>query len=74
MFLKYWQADHLNDLCLQLQKKIITCQKGNSYRTSIPELLLCTQSRMITKRFSPPLLVAVFYTFPYRYTEIFEMI
>ncbi|RMC06540.1 hypothetical protein DUI87_15977 [Hirundo rustica rustica] len=27
VFLKYWQADHLNDLCLQLQKKIITCQK-----------------------------------------------
>uniref|UniRef100_A0A672TY13 Myosin XVI n=1 Tax=Strigops habroptila TaxID=2489341 RepID=A0A672TY13_STRHB len=27
VFLKYWQADHLNDLCLQLHKKIITCQK-----------------------------------------------
>ncbi|XP_006851600.1 PREDICTED: unconventional myosin-XVI-like [Chrysochloris asiatica] len=27
VFLKYWQADHLNDLCLQLQRKIITCQK-----------------------------------------------
>uniref|UniRef100_A0A7N4NU45 Myosin XVI n=1 Tax=Sarcophilus harrisii TaxID=9305 RepID=A0A7N4NU45_SARHA len=27
VFLKYWQADQLNDLCLQLQKKIITCQK-----------------------------------------------
>ncbi|XP_067419650.1 unconventional myosin-XVI, partial [Emydura macquarii macquarii] len=27
VFLKYWQADHLNDLCHQLQKKIITCQK-----------------------------------------------
>ncbi|XP_006894682.1 PREDICTED: unconventional myosin-XVI-like [Elephantulus edwardii] len=27
VFLKYWQADQLNDLCLQLQRKIITCQK-----------------------------------------------
>nr|XP_048710925.1 unconventional myosin-XVI isoform X7 [Caretta caretta] len=27
VFLKYWQVDHLNDLCLQLQRKIITCQK-----------------------------------------------
>uniref|UniRef100_A0A8C4WAC3 Myosin XVI n=1 Tax=Gopherus evgoodei TaxID=1825980 RepID=A0A8C4WAC3_9SAUR len=27
VFLKYWQADHLNDLCLQLQRKIVTCQK-----------------------------------------------
>ncbi|XP_019380888.1 PREDICTED: unconventional myosin-XVI [Gavialis gangeticus] len=27
VFLKYWQADHLSDLCLQLQRKIITCQK-----------------------------------------------
>uniref|UniRef100_A0A8C3IGH4 Myosin XVI n=1 Tax=Chrysemys picta bellii TaxID=8478 RepID=A0A8C3IGH4_CHRPI len=27
VFLKYWQADHLNDLCLQLQRKIIICQK-----------------------------------------------
>ncbi|XP_006639319.2 unconventional myosin-XVI isoform X1 [Lepisosteus oculatus] len=27
VFLKYWQADHLNDYCFQLQKKIITCQK-----------------------------------------------
>uniref|UniRef100_K7FDW1 Myosin motor domain-containing protein n=1 Tax=Pelodiscus sinensis TaxID=13735 RepID=K7FDW1_PELSI len=27
VFLKYWQADHLNDLCLQLQGKIVTCQK-----------------------------------------------
>lgn len=29
VFLKYWHASHLNDLCLQLQRKIITCQKGN---------------------------------------------
>uniref|UniRef100_A0A4X2LZA8 Unconventional myosin-XVI n=1 Tax=Vombatus ursinus TaxID=29139 RepID=A0A4X2LZA8_VOMUR len=27
VFLKYWQADQLNDLCLQFQRKIITCQK-----------------------------------------------
>ncbi|KAM6178583.1 unconventional myosin-XVI [Rhynchocyon petersi] len=27
VFLKYWQADQLSDLCLQLQRKIITCQK-----------------------------------------------
>ncbi|XP_074839297.1 unconventional myosin-XVI [Carettochelys insculpta] len=27
VFLKYWQANHLNDLCLQLQRKIIICQK-----------------------------------------------
>uniref|UniRef100_A0A2R9AJD2 Unconventional myosin-XVI n=1 Tax=Pan paniscus TaxID=9597 RepID=A0A2R9AJD2_PANPA len=27
VFLKYWHADQLNDLCLQLQRKIITCQK-----------------------------------------------
>ncbi|XP_054826888.1 unconventional myosin-XVI [Eublepharis macularius] len=27
VFLKYWQAEHLNDLSFQLQKKIITCQK-----------------------------------------------
>ncbi|XP_033867625.3 unconventional myosin-XVI-like isoform X1 [Acipenser ruthenus] len=27
VFLKYWQADSLNDLCLQLQRKIVTCQK-----------------------------------------------
>lgn len=47
VFLKYWQADHLNDLCLQLQKKIITCQKGNNYRTSIPELSPCTLRRNI---------------------------
>nr|XP_045233356.1 unconventional myosin-XVI isoform X6 [Macaca fascicularis] len=28
VFLKYWHADQLNDLCLQLQRKIITCQKA----------------------------------------------
>ncbi|KAM5312126.1 unconventional myosin-XVI isoform 1-T1 [Glossophaga mutica] len=27
VFLKYWHVNQLNDLCLQLQKKIITCQK-----------------------------------------------
>ncbi|XP_075446830.1 unconventional myosin-XVI isoform X2 [Ascaphus truei] len=27
VFLKYWHADQLNDMCLQLQKKIIICQK-----------------------------------------------
>ncbi|KAM4795077.1 unconventional myosin-XVI [Rhinophrynus dorsalis] len=27
VFLKYWQADQLNDMCLQLQKQIILCQK-----------------------------------------------
>jgi len=27
VFLKYWHADQLNDLCLQQQRKIITCQK-----------------------------------------------
>uniref|UniRef100_A0A674PGX0 Myosin XVI n=1 Tax=Takifugu rubripes TaxID=31033 RepID=A0A674PGX0_TAKRU len=27
VFLRYWQADQLNDRCYQLQKKIITCQK-----------------------------------------------
>uniref|UniRef100_A0A8B9GP55 Myosin XVI n=1 Tax=Astyanax mexicanus TaxID=7994 RepID=A0A8B9GP55_ASTMX len=27
VFLRYWQADHLNDRCHQLQKKIVTCQK-----------------------------------------------
>lgn len=31
VFLKYWHAGQLNDLCLQLQRKIITCQKGNNY-------------------------------------------
>ncbi|XP_066542846.1 unconventional myosin-XVI isoform X1 [Hoplias malabaricus] len=27
VFLRYWQADHLNDRCHQLQRKIVTCQK-----------------------------------------------
>ncbi|XP_069492667.1 unconventional myosin-XVI isoform X2 [Ambystoma mexicanum] len=27
VFLKYWQAEHLNELSLQLRRKIITCQK-----------------------------------------------
>eukprot|EP00071_Canis_lupus_P030376 XP_022263933.1 unconventional myosin-XVI [Canis lupus familiaris] len=27
VFLKYWHANQLNDMCLQLQRKIITCQK-----------------------------------------------
>ncbi|XP_030058339.1 unconventional myosin-XVI [Microcaecilia unicolor] len=27
VFLKYGQADHLNIMCLQLQRKILTCQK-----------------------------------------------
>ncbi|KAM9344023.1 unconventional myosin-XVI [Pholidichthys leucotaenia] len=27
VFLRYWQADQLNDRCFQLHKKIITCQK-----------------------------------------------
>ncbi|XP_067890237.1 unconventional myosin-XVI isoform X2 [Heterodontus francisci] len=27
VFMKHWQTDHLNEQCLQLQKKIITCQK-----------------------------------------------
>ncbi|KAJ8351494.1 hypothetical protein SKAU_G00229700 [Synaphobranchus kaupii] len=27
VFLRYWQADHLNDRCHQLHRKIITCQK-----------------------------------------------
>lgn len=30
VFLRYWQADQLNDRCYQIHKKIITCQKGNS--------------------------------------------
>lgn len=30
VFLRYWQADQLNDRCYQLHKKIITCQKGNT--------------------------------------------
>lgn len=30
VFLRYWQADHLNDRCHQLHKKIVTCQKGNT--------------------------------------------
>lgn len=28
VFLRYWQADQLNDRCYQLHKKIITCQRG----------------------------------------------
>lgn len=28
VFLRYWQADHLNDRCHQLHRKIIICQKG----------------------------------------------
>lgn len=39
VFLKYWHADQLNDLCLQLQRKIITCQRGKRahapFRTSL---------------------------------------
>lgn len=31
VFLRYWQADQLNDRCYQLHKKIITCQKGNEH-------------------------------------------
>ncbi|XP_035378854.1 unconventional myosin-XVI isoform X2 [Electrophorus electricus] len=27
VFLRYWQADHLNDRCHQLHRKIVTCQK-----------------------------------------------
>ncbi|KAK2839918.1 hypothetical protein Q5P01_013658 [Channa striata] len=27
VFLRYWQADQLNDRCYQLHKKIVTCQK-----------------------------------------------
>ncbi|KTF74742.1 hypothetical protein cypCar_00041328, partial [Cyprinus carpio] len=27
VFLRYWQADHLNDRCHQLHRKIIICQK-----------------------------------------------
>ncbi|KAM6180423.1 unconventional myosin-XVI [Erethizon dorsatum] len=27
VFLKHWQADQLSDLCLQLQRKIVTCQR-----------------------------------------------
>ncbi|XP_074185618.1 unconventional myosin-XVI isoform X2 [Rhinolophus sinicus] len=27
VFLKYWHVTQLNDLCLQLQRKVITCQK-----------------------------------------------
>ncbi|XP_057192130.1 unconventional myosin-XVI isoform X1 [Triplophysa rosa] len=27
VFLRYWEADHLNDRCHQLQRKIIMCQK-----------------------------------------------
>ncbi|XP_063103094.1 unconventional myosin-XVI isoform X3 [Cavia porcellus] len=27
VFLKHWQADQLGDLCLQLQTRIVTCQK-----------------------------------------------
>lgn len=29
VFLRYWQADQLNDRCYKIHKKIITCQKGN---------------------------------------------
>uniref|UniRef100_A0A8C5LKW9 Myosin XVI n=2 Tax=Leptobrachium leishanense TaxID=445787 RepID=A0A8C5LKW9_9ANUR len=28
VFLKYWQADELNEMCLQHQRKIIVCQKA----------------------------------------------
>lgn len=40
VFLRYWQADQLNDRCYQIHKKIITCQKGNS-DTHQPERMLC---------------------------------
>lgn len=35
VFLRYWQADQLNDRCHQLHKKIITCQKGNTQYNNI---------------------------------------
>lgn len=28
VFLRYWQADHLNDRCHHLTRKVIICQKG----------------------------------------------
>ncbi|XP_018605596.2 unconventional myosin-XVI isoform X2 [Scleropages formosus] len=28
VFLRYWQADHLNDRCHQLHRKIVTCQRA----------------------------------------------
>lgn len=44
VFLRYWQADQLNDRCYQLHKKIITCQKGNG-------LLVCYFARVVLLRF-----------------------
>ncbi|TRY88262.1 hypothetical protein DNTS_022641, partial [Danionella cerebrum] len=40
VFLRYWQADHLNDRCHQLHRKIVVCQKGkvvftDSFKSSL---------------------------------------
>lgn len=42
VFLRYWQADQLNDRCYQFHKKIITCQKGNiqNYKPTTQVILL----------------------------------
>ncbi|TMS06344.1 Unconventional myosin-XVI [Larimichthys crocea] len=40
VFLRYWQADQLNDRCYQLHKKIITCQKGNVKKKQRPMFFL----------------------------------
>lgn len=71
MFLKYWQADHLNDLCLQLQKKIITCQKGNNYRASVPELSPCKLTRILHNKtvFSSLNSFSYFIRFPLRHSS-----
>ncbi|XP_062051238.1 unconventional myosin-XVI [Lepus europaeus] len=47
VFLKRWHADQLSDLCLQLQRKIITCQKvvrGFLARQHVLQKM-CTQQR-----------------------------
>ncbi|KFO35058.1 Myosin-XVI [Fukomys damarensis] len=49
VFLRHWQADQLSDLCLQLQKKIVTCQKvirGFLARQHLLQKMSATQQEM----------------------------
>ncbi|XP_058526570.1 unconventional myosin-XVI isoform X1 [Ochotona princeps] len=50
VFLKHWHTDQLSDLCLQLQRKIITCQKVIRGFLARQHLLqkMCIQQQEVT--------------------------
>lgn len=59
VFLRYWQADHLNDRCHQLHRKIIICQKGKEIARVCSYWMICHSTHIFT---SPTTLMCMWFS------------